>query len=381
MSHEIRTPLNGVLGMAQALEGDDMAPEQREKVAIILDSGKALTSLLNDVLDLTKIEAGKLEISPTPGDFMHTLKRARQLFQTQAEDKGLELSVRYASDFPQRLVYDPVRVRQCLANLLSNAVKFTSAGHVDVCVSARRVEGRTFMVMIEIADTGIGICPQTQARLFSAFTQADGATTRKFGGTGLGLAISRQLARLMGGDLTVTSEVGKGSRFLLTFQALEADALSDPSVRPDAGARDAHHRSLRGVRVLLTDDNAINRQVIKLFLAPHGCQISEATNGKEALDLLSCQAFDVVLLDVHMPVMDGKEAIQRLRAASHAWRDVPVIALTADAMSGDRERYLALGMSDYVSKPVDQRELVAKMQGLLQLDAAAAAQPRTAKAG
>ena len=359
MSHEIRTPLNGVLGMAQALDADELSAPQKEKVGVILDSGKSLMSLLNDVLDLTKIEAGKMEISAVPGDFLHTLKRTRQLFQATADEKGLELLVRYDSNFPQRLTYDPTRVRQCVSNLISNAIKFTPNGRVEISLSARKLDTGDHLVAVEVSDTGIGMTDETVGKLFSVFTQADGATTRKFGGSGLGLAISRQLARMMGGDITVTSELGKGSTFNLTFRAQEAAAA--PAVGPATSrAAEPLRKSLRGLRVLLTDDNAINRQVIKLFLAPQGCDIVEATNGKEALDLLAQHEFDIVLLDVHMPVMDGKEAIQRMRAEPR-WKDVPVIALTADAMSGDRERYIALGMTDYISKPVDQRELIAKM--------------------
>jgi PAS domain S-box-containing protein len=375
MSHEIRTPLNGVLGMAQALEADGLTPTQKEKVGIILDSGKSLTALLNDVLDLTKIEAGKLEISAVPGDFLHTMKRTRQLFQSTAEDKGLDLFVRYDSNFPQRLSYDPVRVRQCVSNLLSNAIKFTSQGEVEVAISARPLdrkdgEPQSFTIAIDVKDSGIGMSQEVTDKLFTVFTQADGATTRKFGGSGLGLAISRQLARMMGGDITVTSQEGRGSTFHLTFKAQEAHAVAEAAPTAARTAEPKRSSGLRGMRVLLTDDNAINRQVIKLFLAPQGCEISEATNGKEALDKVASGEFDIVLLDVHMPVMDGKEAIKRIRA-NEKWQNLPVIALTADAMSGDREKYLALGMTDYVSKPVDQRELVAKMHAVLRLEAPA----------
>ncbi|MDP3736507.1 MAG: ATP-binding protein [Hyphomonadaceae bacterium] len=382
MSHEIRTPLNGVLGMAQALETDELAPSHKEKVAIILDSGKSLMALLNDVLDLTKIEAGKLEISAVPGDFLHTMKRTRQLFQAQAEDKGIDLFVRYDSNFPQRLSYDPVRVRQCVSNLLSNAIKFTTKGRVEVGISAKALGGEAHQVCVEISDTGIGMNEETVGRLFTVFTQADGATTRKFGGSGLGLAISRQLARMMGGDIIVESTQGKGSVFRFTFRAQQAAAAAEPAPSRSTPAEAPRSRSLRGTRVLLTDDNAINRQVIKLFLAPQGCDITEATNGKEALDRLSSGEFDLVLLDVHMPVMDGKEAIVRIRHIAK-FADLPVIALTADAMTGDRERYIALGMTDYVSKPVDQRELIAKMHTVLKLAAPAGVAPavRDAKTG
>ncbi len=373
MSHEIRTPLNGVLGMAQALDADELTPSQKEKVQIIVDCGKSLTALLNDVLDLTKIEAGKLEISAVPGDFLHTMKRTRQLFQATADDKGIELFVRYDSSFPQRLSYDPVRVRQCVSNLLSNALKFTERGRVEVAIGAKPAGDGAFMVQVDVIDTGIGMSRETVDKLFTVFTQADGATTRKFGGSGLGLAISRQLARLMGGDLVVDSTEGKGSIFRLSFKAQEALPAPVAAAAPAAQAKvGPAKRSLRGARVLLTDDNAINRQVIKLFLAPQGCDIVEATNGKEALDKIAGGDFDVMLLDVHMPVMDGMETIARLRA-NPKWAGLPVIALTADAMSGDREKYLALGMTDYVSKPVDQRELVAKMYHVLKLEAPAAA--------
>jgi signal transduction histidine kinase/ActR/RegA family two-component response regulator len=359
MSHEIRTPLNGVLGMAQALAAEGLKPDQREKVAVILDSGKTLMAVLNDVLDVSKIEAGKLKIDATPGDLLHTLKRTRQLFQPQADEKGVDLSMRCVGEVPGRLVYDPVRVRQCIGNLLSNAIKFTASGRVEVTVSVGPGTEQGHRVEVAVADTGIGMSAEVQQRLFQAFSQADGATTRQFGGTGLGLTISRQLARMMGGDITVTSREGKGSTFVLTFLAGVAPALS--ASKPAQGERPKELSGLRGARVLVTDDNAINRQVIKLFLVPQGCDLAEATNGKEALDLLAQRPFDLVLLDVHMPVMDGVEAIRRIRSSGQAWSEIPVIALTADAMSGDRERYIALGMSDYVSKPVDQRELLTRM--------------------
>ena len=369
MSHEIRTPLNGVLGMAQALEADELSEAQSKKVRIILDSGKALTGVLNDVLDLSKIEAGKLDISPVPGDLLHTMKRVRQLFQTTAEEKGLVLSARHAPDFPERLTYDPVRVRQCVANLLSNAVKFTARGKVELAISSEEVGEGACMVKIEVIDTGIGMTQEVQDKLFAAFTQADGAITRSFGGTGLGLAISRQLARMMGGDIVVSSVPGTGSTFTLTFRAEIAEVQAEPEARADAPAKKEPSSGMRGKRVLLTDDNAVNRQVIQLFMAPMGCSVVEATNGKEALDALAKQGFDIVLLDVHMPVMDGTETIRRIRNGPAAWKDIPVIALTADAMSGDREKYLSMGMTDYVSKPVDQRELSSRMHAALNLAA------------
>jgi len=380
MSHEIRTPLNGVLGMAQALDEDHLRPEQREKVSVILESGTSLLSLLNDVLDLSKIEAGKLEIAPMPGDLLHTMERTKRLFQAQADDKGVDLMVHQTSQLHPNLTFDSVRVRQCLSNLISNAVKFTAEGSVEITISSRFLAGKTHLVSVEVSDTGIGLNEEAMGRLFAVFTQADSSTTRRFGGSGLGLSISRQLARMMGGDIVVRSEEGRGSTFTFTFKADEGEAIKAPASNARAIAPVGGNMGLRGARVLVTDDNAINRQVIKLFLAPQGCEIQEATNGREALDKLAQYPFDIVLLDVHMPVMDGREAIQRIRASGQTWASTPVIALTADAMAGDREKYIALGMTDYVSKPVDQRELITKMHQLLGLEALVAP-PAPAKTG
>ncbi len=367
MSHEIRTPLNGVLGMAQSLASDGLPPDQQEKIDVILDSGELLTALLNDVLDFSKIEAGKLEIAPVCGDLKHTIERTRQLFQTRAEEKGLAIVVHYDPALPRHLVYDPVRVRQCVSNLLSNAIKFTDRGRIEISVSSQRDSDGSHLVSIAVSDTGMGINEEVLSRLFSVFTQADGATTRKFGGTGLGLAISRQLARLMGGDIGATSRKGVGSTFVLTFTGREA---ADEAPRRSEPARPRAPRSnIRGTRVLLTDDNATNRQVIQLFLAPHGCVITEATNGEEALAKLAAQPFDLVLLDAHMPVMDGTQTIAAIRSSAEPWSSLPVIALTADAMAGDREKYLALGMNDYITKPIDPRELMTRIHQVLNIDA------------
>jgi signal transduction histidine kinase/CheY-like chemotaxis protein len=366
MSHEIRTPLNGVLGMAQALAADGLAPAQKEKIAVILESGQTLTTLLNDVLDLSKIEAGKLEISPVAADLLHAVKRATQLFEPVAQEKGVALVLCAEEQLPSGLVFDPVRVRQCVANLVSNAVKFTTAGSVEIAVSMLPAANGAHTVAISVRDTGIGMGPVTLAKLFGMFTQADSSTTRRFGGSGLGLAISRQLARLMGGDLTVTSEEGRGSTFRLTFRVREAEA--PPAPAPVALSPAAARSSLLGARLLLTDDNAINRQVVKLLLAPHGLAITEAVNGADALEKLASAPFDIMLLDVHMPVMDGKETIQRIRASAEPWRDLPVIALTADAMHGDRDRFVALGMTDYLAKPVNKNDLLGKLQDLLVLE-------------
>jgi signal transduction histidine kinase/ActR/RegA family two-component response regulator len=367
MSHEIRTPLNGVLGMAQSLVNDGLLGDQREKVDVILESGKTLTALLNDVLDLSKIEAGKMEISSADGDLGVTFDRLRQLFLSKAVERGLKIDLDIAPGLPKLLNYDPVRVRQCVGNLLSNAIKFTERGQVTMRVAATPDQDANWRIDVAVSDTGIGMTEAVRSKLFSTFTQADATITRRFGGTGLGLAITRQLARLMGGDVTVQSEPGLGSTFTLTFVARAVDELAPAASTEPAipAVSDAAMKRLRGIKILLVDDNAVNRQVVKLFTAQLSPRFVEAVNGQEALDRLHDEKFDLVLLDVHMPVMDGKEAIRRIRASAESWRELPVVALTADAMSGDREKYLALGMSDYVSKPLDQRELTAKIAGVM----------------
>lgn len=368
MSHEIRTPMNGILGMAQSLNAADLAESDRQKVATILASGTTLMTVLNDVLDFSKIEAGKFDIAPAPNDIRQTATSVVSLFALAAKEKDIALAFHCEDGLPHGLVYDAERVRQCVGNLVSNAVKFTQYGAIDIHIWHRAISDEEVMVFVGVKDTGIGMSAEVTANLFKAFTQADNSIQRRYGGTGLGLTISLRLAQLMGGGIAVESAPSLGSRFTLSFRAaLQAQPTVAGTASDAAQSAPAH--GLRGRRVLLTDDNTINRQVIKLFLAPQGCVIAEAANGQEALDRLSTQDFDLILLDIHMPVMDGKEAIQRIRASDQPWRNVPVIALTADAMSGDREKLIALGMTDYLSKPVDQRALIARMHHVLGLAA------------
>jgi len=362
MSHEIRTPLNGILGMAQSLkEGGRLLPADDEKVSTILSSGESLTALLNDVLDLSKIEAGKLEIAPTDTDMVALTEKTIRLFEPLAHDKGLRLEFIHAGMPECTLKVDPLRVQQCLSNLVSNAIKFTPSGCVSISLEANSTAPGLYSLGVTVRDTGIGMSGETLGKLFDNFTQADASTTRTFGGSGLGLAISRRLARLMGGDVQVVSELGKGSTFTLHIVteagALRA-AIRESEAPPSSLAR-------VGARVLIVDDNAVNRQVARLFLASLGADLKEEHNGQEALDRLSAEPFDLVLLDVHMPVMDGRECIRHIRASTAVWRDVPVIALTAEAMSGDRERLLALGMTDYLPKPISRVELIAKVNRYL----------------
>ncbi|WP_084396716.1 ATP-binding protein [Henriciella aquimarina] len=365
MSHEIRTPLNGILGMAQALGHRDLQAEEREMVDAILDCSKSLMTLLNDILDLSKIEAGKLEIAPIADDFRHKLKRTERLYRTKAEEKGLSLRVIADKNIPSVMHFDPVRLRQCIDNLISNALKFTTEG--GVIVAATSEEGSTpdrIRLKIHVSDTGIGMSEDQVEKLFQNFHQADHSTSRSYGGTGLGLAITRKLARMMNGDVNVVSKPGKGSIFTLTVETGRVRPVEvDPEpaeFAPKLVQMEPESRviGLRGKTALVVDDNRINRRVARLFVEPLGLHVLEASGGLQALDMLAKHAVDIVLLDIHMPEMDGPETLEHIRASDAAWADVPVVALTADAMAGDRERYLALGMADYVSKPIDERQLL-----------------------
>lgn len=366
MSHEIRTPLNGILGMAQVLEMGELTADQRDQVSTILDSGRNLMALLNDVLDLSKIEAGKIAIVKADTDLTHTLRRLHRLWKPKAEEAGLEFYLSLDADLPQVLNFDAVRVRQCVSNLVSNAIKFTRQGRVEVFVTARQRGDGLHMVKVRISDTGIGMDEETMSRLFSPFTQADDSTSRKYGGTGLGLSITRKLAELMGGEATVKSEVGRGSEFTFSFLAGEAAPQHRVVSEGMPVSEDEARSSLKGqnLRLLLVDDHPINRQVVALFLRPFNMRIVEATNGKEALEALHRETFDLVCLDVHMPVMDGTQTIAAIRASNEPWANIPVIALTADAMSGDKERYLGMGMDGYLSKPIAERDLVTEITRL-----------------
>lgn len=358
MSHEIRTPLNGILGMAQVLMERELRTENRELIKIISDSGETLLGLLNDILDISKIEAGKVEIEQVEDDLRHAMNRVRNLFLSSAEEKDLELVLDMDPDLPARICFDPLRVRQVVSNLVSNAIKFTSSGKVSIHVKWDSSDPQRPITSISVADTGIGMTEEAQERLFGSFEQADKSTSREYGGTGLGLAISRKLARLMEGDIVTQSKLGQGSVFTFTMVTPAADSPGAAHL-PDTPAEVARPSGSRisGRRVLVVDDNEVNRRVASLMIAPLGVEIDEAANGAAALEKLRAEPFDVVLLDIHMPVMDGHATVKEIRASLPPLNKIPVIALTADAMSGDRERYLATGMDDYVSKPLSQSDL------------------------
>ncbi|MES3026774.1 MAG: ATP-binding protein [Pseudomonadota bacterium] len=347
MSHELRTPMNGVLGMAHALAATKLTPQQAGYLDMIVQSGDGLMAVLNDILDLSKIEAGKLELETISFDVD---KLGRQMFLMWSETarlKGLELVLEIDPATPPWLTGDPMRVRQILLNLISNALKFTEQGAVTVHIAPLAPQG----VEILVTDTGIGMRQDQQANLFQAFSQAEVSTTRRFGGTGLGLSICRRLAEMMDGDISVTSEPGAGSTFRVALPLLAGQA-------PPETEAEIEIVSLEGREILVVDDNKVNQAVAKAILEAAGAVVTLADDGVEGLQKLRTGDFGVVLMDVHMPRMDGIEALGRIRAGEAGRFDVPVIALTADAMSGEGDRLIALGFDEAHPKPIQPAELL-----------------------
>ncbi|MFA5530314.1 MAG: ATP-binding protein [Thiohalomonadaceae bacterium] len=364
MSHEIRTPMNGVLGMVHLLRDTPMSPHQREYVDAIAASGEALLTILDDVLDLSKIEAGKLTLEQQPTDLRCLLKDIVLLNSAVAQAKGLALTLSFDTRIPPWVLGDPVRLRQVLQNLVGNAVKFTQEGFVELSVDLWREASDTGPVhlMFAVRDTGIGISAEDQQRLFEDFTQADSSISRKFGGTGLGLAICKRLVQAMGGSIDMESTRGSGSRFFFVL-ALQ------PVPAPDPDGEDSTPRSLPAgtdpLRVLVAEDGLINRRVVRVLLEKQGHTIIEAENGREAIERLLAEDVDVVLMDVQMPEVDGLEATRRIRRLDEPRKaTVPIIACTANAMPEEHTAFRAAGMDGYITKPFKPEELEAILERL-----------------
>jgi TMAO reductase system sensor TorS len=352
MSHEIRTPMNGVIGTLQLLSDTTLAPEQQEYVNTAHKSAHSLLTILNDILDLSKIEAGKLNIELIPLDLREIVSELITLHTMTAEEKCIQLYAEIDDKLPQVLIGDPTRLRQIMANLVSNAVKFTDKGHVLVRIKVVSRDDNSADIRLEVEDTGVGIRDDIKDELFNEFTQADGSTTRKYGGTGLGLAIVRQLVEMMHGQFGVDSVPGEGSTFWfrITLPIGEAQATTQP------GSSEQAVKGLLQGHVLLVEDNPINQMVAQKMLEKIGLESTLAGDGQEALNRLEQDRFDAVLMDCQMPVMDGFEATRRIREQS-ALTSLPVIAMTANVMEGDREKCIEAGMNDYIGKPVVEADL------------------------
>ncbi len=362
MSHEIRTPMNGVIGMTQLLADTRLTTEQREFVDIIRTSGDTLLALINDILDVSKIEAGRMELELLDIDLRATVAGSIAALNGQAAAKGLALKAGIAADVPAAIRGDPVKLRQILFNLIGNAIKFTSAGAVSLNVKLETDNDTSVLLRFSVHDNGIGIAPGRLDRLFKSFSQVDSSTTRHYGGTGLGLSIVKQLAELMDGTVGVESTLGEGSVFWFTatFEVARAGYLMrDSHTQELAPTVPAPRRSFAGARVLLVEDNAVNQKVAQKYLAKFGIESDLARNGREAIEAWHKGSYDLVLMDCQMPVMDGFEATREIRRQEVAGKHIPIIALTANALATDRNNCLAAGMDEHLTKPLELAKLEA----------------------
>ena len=365
ISHELRTPMNGILGMAQLVLNSPLNEKQRKQVNILYDSGKILLNIINELLDLGKIEAGKMELEAIPSDLLQTIKDAVNLLNVRAEEKGLNLAIQTQGHLPQQVIGDHNRLRQIILNLVGNAVKFTQKGNITVLLALEKIIDNQAQLKISVIDTGIGISPQELPLMFDKFHQANASTSRKYGGTGLGLFICRQLIELMGGKINVESQEGKGSTFYFTLilpivpstpvseMTPQIPSLAAKVSTPTQESISALPNSKLPPRILLAEDDRVNQIVAKMTLADINCQLDIANHGQEALDMIAKQTYDLVLMDLHMPILDGYATTQRIRQSEqNTDTHLPIIAMTADLLSGDLENCLEACMDDTLVKPI-----------------------------
>lgn len=363
MSHEIRTPLNAIIGMTHlSLRDTELSPKQRDYLEKIRTAARSLLGIINDILDISKVEAGMLEMEDSPFSLRETLQDILSVHNPGASAKGLALTLKYPDEVPERFIGDPLRIGQVVSNIVGNAIKFTSSGSVSIAVAhegdVSGEDGQTRSAMrVSVTDSGIGIAPEMLTKLFQPFTQADASISRRFGGTGLGLAISNRLVGMMGGRFAVASTVGEGTTFSFTMQLLQ-----DPDGKKSAGEElslDEAFAALNiaGKRILVAEDNAINQLIMQELIAPSGAEITMVDDGQQAVEAVRARKFDIVFMDMQMPVMGGLEATAKIRESASSG-DLPIIAVTANAMKEDREKGMAVGMNDYITKPLEPQRLL-----------------------
>ena len=360
MSHEIRTPLTAITGMANLIRRGELSPAQREQLDKLEAASYHLLDVINAILDLSKIDAGHLALEETPFQIETVLDNVVAMLHDRAAAKHLALTVTHGP-LPARVLGDQTRLQQVLLNYAGNALKFTEQGGITLHASVEGDFGDAILLRLAVSDTGIGIPPEAQSRLFNAFEQADSSTTRKYGGTGLGLAINRKLASLMGGEVGVISTPGVGSTFWLTARLAKAQPAADAPVEQPTGSAELRLReAFSGSRILLAEDEPVNREITEMLLQDTGLQIDTAEDGAIAVELASRNDYALILMDMQMPNMDGLEATRRIRQLPNG-ATVPIVAMTANAFAEDRQRCLAAGMNDFMTKPFDPEHVFATL--------------------